>query len=160
MIALRPLGLDGSGAAAASSASPAPMVEVQVRDTGPGIPRSEIDRLFEEFSQGRPPRLPPAHAGIGLGLSIARRLTELHGGKISVSSEPGHGATFTFTLPAATFDQLAHGPPTHGGQPAAGEPQADGGAPPPEWLRLLGERPTAPLPRTLAKSRSGGAEPH
>lgn len=126
-IALRPVG----PASEPASGSPATMVEVQVRDTGPGIARGELSRLFEEFSQGSPPRLPHAHAGIGLGLSIARRLTELHGGQIAVASEPGHGATFTFTLPAATLEQLAESAP-----------------PPTAWGHILSTRPTGPLPRS------------
>lgn len=139
-IFLRPLGPADAGSAPASATTPTAMVEVKVRDTGPGIERSEINRLFEEFSQGSAPRLPHASTGIGLGLSIARRLTELHGGQISVASEPGHGATFTFTLPAATLDQLADSGPT-----------------PTAWGHILGQRPTAPLPRsTLAKPGGPG----
>ena len=136
-IALRPVGPAGSEAAGAAAS----MVEVQVRDTGPGIARGELSRLFEEFSQGSPPRLPHAHAGIGLGLSIARRLTELHGGQIAAASEPGQGATFTFTLPAATLEQLA-----------------DSAPPPTAWGHILSERPTAPLPRS-ASLRAGRTEP-
>ncbi len=137
-ISLRPLAVAGAGPAAPSAATPHAMVEVQVRDTGPGIAPGEISRLFEEFSQGSAPRLPQAATGIGLGLSIARRLTELHGGQISVTSELGHGATFTFTLPAATLDQLA-----------------DSGPPPTAWGHMLGERPTAPLSRA-APGKAGG----
>lgn len=136
-IALRPVAPAGSEAASA----PLSMVEVQVRDTGPGIARGELSRLFEEFSQGSPPRLPHAHAGIGLGLSIARRLTELHGGQIAAASELGQGATFTFTLPAATLEQLA-----------------DSAPPPTAWGHILSERPTAPLPRS-ASLRAGRPEP-
>lgn len=141
-IVLRPLGPAGAGATAASAATPTAMVEVQVRDTGPGIERSEINRLFDEFSQGSAPRLPHAATGIGLGLSIARRLTELHGGQIAVASEPGHGATFTFTLPAATLDQLAESGPT-----------------PTAWGHILGQRPTAPLPRPALGKPGGPGRP-
>lgn len=141
-IVLRPLGPAGAGATAASAATPTAMVEVQVRDTGPGIERSEINRLFDEFSQGSAPRLPHAATGIGLGLSIARRLTELHGGQIAVASEPGHGATFTFTLPAATLDQLA-----------------DSGPAPTAWGHILGQRPTAPLPRPALGKPGGPGRP-
>lgn len=132
-VALRPIALERIAGAAPSAGSPLSMVEVQVRDTGPGIARSELGRLFEEFSQGRPPSSGQAHAGIGLGLAIARRLTELHGGQIAVASELGHGSTFTFTLPAATLGQLADSTP-----------------PPTAWGHLLGERATAPLPHPAA----------
>jgi signal transduction histidine kinase len=105
-VAVRPLPAD-DGDAAGAPPRPKPMIEVQVRDTGPGIARGELDRLFEEFSQGSTPRRAHIHGGIGLGLAIARRLTELHGGRITASSEPGSGATFTFTLPVATLDEVA-----------------------------------------------------
>ena len=45
--------------------------------------------------------MPPAHAGMGLGLPIARRLIELMGGELGIESEPGIGSTFHFTLPFA-----------------------------------------------------------
>lgn len=140
-IVLRPLDPAGTGSTAPAT-TPTAMVEVQVRDTGPGIERSEINRLFDEFSQGSAPRLPHASTGIGLGLSIARRLTELHGGQISVASELGSGATFTFTLPAATLDQLA-----------------DSGPVPTAWGHILGQRPTAPLPRPLLGKPGGPGRP-
>ena len=76
-------------------------VLVAVADTGPGIAPSDQERIFEEFQQ--------AHAGdgertegTGLGLALSRSLVELHGGRIWVDSEPGRGATFTFTLPVGS----------------------------------------------------------
>jgi signal transduction histidine kinase len=71
---------------------------VSVVDRGPGIPTGELDRIFERFyrldqARGRD------RGGAGLGLAIARRLVDLHGGRIWAESVEGDGATFTFTLP-------------------------------------------------------------
>jgi len=71
-------------------------LEVSVNDDGPGIPPSEQERIFEKFyviDDGRD------RTGVGLGLYIARRLVELHGGHIWVESKLGEGSTFRFTLP-------------------------------------------------------------
>jgi signal transduction histidine kinase len=72
---------------------------VSVADTGPGIPPDERDRIFEEFQQVDASST-RAKGGTGLGLAIAKRIVELHGGRIWVDSAPGAGSTFTFTLPA------------------------------------------------------------
>jgi signal transduction histidine kinase/CheY-like chemotaxis protein len=69
-----------------------------VSDQGPGIPDGELGRIFESFERGQQSR---AHGGLGLGLFIARRIVEAHGGNIAVSSEAGKGADFTVTLPLA-----------------------------------------------------------
>ncbi|MDR7123846.1 ATP-binding protein [Pseudotabrizicola sp. 4114] len=76
----------------------APMVEVRVIDTGIGIPKSELTRVFEDFatvdsSYGR------ETGGTGLGLGIARRLVQAMGGSIGVESEPGEGSLFWLRLP-------------------------------------------------------------
>lgn len=73
------------------------MVRVSVQDTGPGIPRSEMDYLFDRFWQGR------AHdsRGLGLGLTIAKGIVEAHGGRIWAESIEGAGSTFSFTIPFA-----------------------------------------------------------
>jgi signal transduction histidine kinase len=68
-----------------------------VRDTGPGIPRDRMARLFEQGWQAEP----GDRRGLGLGLSIAKGLVEEHGGRIWVDSTPGQGSAFSFTLPAA-----------------------------------------------------------
>ena len=74
-------------------------VEVSVLDTGQGIDPSEQDRLFGRFEQVS--AQPTAgEKGSGLGLSIAKRLVELHGGRIWVESRPGVGSRFSFSLPA------------------------------------------------------------
>ena len=75
-------------------------VQVSVADNGPGIDPEQKDAIFEKFHQAaqdghkRP-------AGTGLGLAISRQIILHHGGRIWVESEPGHGATFCFVLPAA-----------------------------------------------------------
>ncbi|HYZ84655.1 MAG TPA: ATP-binding protein, partial [Bryobacteraceae bacterium] len=70
-----------------------------VSDTGIGIPREEHDSIFREFHQLGPPTT--GRDGSGLGLSITKRLVELHGGRIWVESAPGEGSRFYFTMPAA-----------------------------------------------------------
>ena len=73
-------------------------VRVSVADTGPGIAPEDQDRIFEEFQQTEAGA--GQREGTGLGLALSKRLVELHGGRIWVDSEPGHGSTFTFSLPA------------------------------------------------------------
>src|SRR5262249_24035463 len=72
-------------------------VLVSVKDTGPGVAPEDQQRIFEEFQQTEVGQ--EQKEGTGLGLALARKLVELHGGRIWVESEPGSGATFTFTLP-------------------------------------------------------------
>jgi len=72
-------------------------VAISVADTGTGVPRDDLPRIFEPFVQV--PHTPGA--GAGLGLTISRRIVEGHGGRLTVQSEPGHGSTFTFGLPLA-----------------------------------------------------------
>lgn len=75
-------------------------VAVSVADTGPGIQPDEAERVFEPFWQAtsQPWR---ERSGSGLGLSISKQLVELHGGRIWLSSEPGVGSTFSFSLPTS-----------------------------------------------------------
>jgi signal transduction histidine kinase len=72
--------------------------EVAVTDTGPGIALADQERIFEEFHQADSSTT-KTKSGTGLGLAIARRIVAMHGGRIWVESEVGHGATFRFTLP-------------------------------------------------------------
>lgn len=74
-------------------------VLTMVQDTGEGIPPEELGRVFDEFYQASPS--PPHTRGSGLGLTIAKRLVELHGGKMWVRSQLGKGSEFGFTLPVA-----------------------------------------------------------
>jgi len=71
-------------------------VAVSVRDDGVGIAEADQSRIFEEFEQAGTSHL---QEGTGLGLALSRRFVELHGGRLSVESEPGRGSTFIFTLP-------------------------------------------------------------
>jgi signal transduction histidine kinase len=73
-------------------------VRVNVIDSGPGIAAGELAALFKPFYRGSAP-LPPGERSTGLGLPIARRIVEAHGGKIGVESQVGRGSTFFFTLP-------------------------------------------------------------
>jgi signal transduction histidine kinase/HAMP domain-containing protein len=75
-------------------------LEVSVSDTGIGIAPEDQEKVFEEFRQvGGDYKT--KQEGTGLGLALARRFVELHGGVITVQSELGKGATFTFTIPGA-----------------------------------------------------------
>jgi signal transduction histidine kinase len=78
-------------------------VVVSVADEGPGIAPDEQERIFDRFYQSRNGN----HArGTGIGLTIAQRFTAQHGGRIWVDSEPGRGATFSFTMPLAAAGAL------------------------------------------------------
>jgi signal transduction histidine kinase len=73
-------------------------VRVSVTDTGIGIAESDFDKLFMPFKQ-IDSQLSSQYSGSGLGLSIVKELVELHGGNVTIESEPGKGSTFTFTVP-------------------------------------------------------------
>jgi two-component system OmpR family sensor kinase/two-component system sensor histidine kinase BaeS len=75
------------------------IVRVAVSDTGTGIAQEDLPFIFERFWRVEKSRSRSA-GGTGLGLAIAKRLVEMHGGEIGVSSEPGSGSRFWFTLPA------------------------------------------------------------
>lgn len=70
-----------------------------VADHGPGIDEMEQEMIFEKFYRGRDQRM--MIQGTGMGLPIAKSIVELHGGKISVTSQLGHGSVFHFSLPVA-----------------------------------------------------------
>lgn len=80
--------------------SPSPMhwVRFQVVDTGVGIPPDKLDRIFEVFSQADN-SITRRFGGAGLGLSIARSLTDILGGNLTVDSDPDQGSQFTLCLP-------------------------------------------------------------
>jgi PAS domain S-box-containing protein len=78
---------------------------ISVEDQGMGIPEEDQKRLFEAFHRGRNVGLVP---GTGLGLTIAKQATELHGGIISFKSQVGVGTTFTVTLPTVLVEDGKH----------------------------------------------------
>ena len=80
-------------------------VVVEIEDTGIGIAKEHLTMIFEEFRQADE-TLSRRYGGTGLGLPISKRLVELHGGELRVSSMLGHGSTFQFTLPIATEEQI------------------------------------------------------
>ncbi len=77
---------------------------VRVKDTGPGLSEAEQEAIFQPFVQidGSKSRL---HGGTGLGLTIARQITDIMGGELFVESAPGHGSTFTFKCTLRRHDE-------------------------------------------------------
>lgn len=84
-------------------------VSIAVCDTGIGIHRDKLDRVFESFTQADQTTT-RKYGGTGLGLPICKRLVEAMGGDIRVESEPGAGAVFTFTLPVMSMDETVTEP--------------------------------------------------
>ncbi len=72
--------------------------EIEVRDTGPGMPGDEANRIFERFYRSDPARTRTS-GGSGLGLSIVAAIVEAHGGTVTASSAPGQGMTVTVRIP-------------------------------------------------------------
>jgi signal transduction histidine kinase/methyl-accepting chemotaxis protein len=89
-------------AAAAENGS----ITVSVRDSGPGISEADQAKIFQEFQQADA-AITRKKGGTGLGLTISKRIVELHGGKIWVDSRIGRGSTFSFTLPVRVDEQVA-----------------------------------------------------
>src|SRR6201999_4404432 len=79
---------------------------VSVRDSGLGIPREMLGKIFELFTQVDR-TLEKAQGGLGIGLTLVRRLTEMHGGSVEAHSEGyGHGSEFVVRLPALQVASL------------------------------------------------------
>jgi len=102
-------------------------VLIHITDNGIGIPLEEQDAIFEKFHQVRA-YSNEVKEGSGLGLAISRRLVEAHGGSIWVTSRPGLGARFSFTLPGHMT--LGASPEKTPGQNSEPEPEARSGAKP------------------------------
>jgi signal transduction histidine kinase len=81
-----------------AAATDAQWLEISVCDTGVGIPKDEQESIFEKFYQAGS-TTKGTREGTGLGLPITKKLVELHGGNIRLTSEPGHGSRFTIALP-------------------------------------------------------------
>jgi signal transduction histidine kinase len=92
--------LDGPGTVTVAVDTREGLAVVEVKDTGPGIAPETLPNIFRPFFTTK------GH-GTGLGLSLAKRIVEDHGGEISVSSRPGQGCTFTVMLPFARSGVLA-----------------------------------------------------
>ena len=75
-------------------------VKVEVEDTGTGIEPSETDRIFNPFYTTR-------SGGTGLGLALAHKIVQDHGGRITFTSAPGQGTTFTIVLPLVAEPPIA-----------------------------------------------------
>ena len=74
---------------------------IEISDTGIGIPKEEQERVFDILYRSKDARMQGID-GSGLGLSIVKRIVEMYGGKIWVSSTAGKGSTFSFSLPMMT----------------------------------------------------------
>ncbi len=70
-------------------------VQVEVQDTGPGMTKEQVEKIFDKFVRV----VAEKKEGTGLGLPIAKDIIELHKGRIRVESEPGKGSTFIFNMP-------------------------------------------------------------
>lgn len=79
-------------------------VELSVTDQGPGIPETDVERIFERFYRGDPARS-RATGGTGLGLAIVKHIAAVHSGSVSVWSVEGAGSTFTLRLPLHQTDE-------------------------------------------------------
>lgn len=89
------------GQVSLSAAATSSGVEIRVRDNGIGIPRAEIENIFDPFKQINEGKNGVETSGLGIGLSLAKRLVELHGGTISAASQgAGLGSEFIVRLPA------------------------------------------------------------
>jgi PAS domain S-box-containing protein len=96
-------------------------VLIRVRDTGVGIAPELLPRVFDLFSQAER-SLDRSQGGLGIGLTLVRRLVEMHGGRVSaVSSGPGQGSEFTVRLPTLSPAPAAHKPAA----PPSSEPAPD-----------------------------------
>ena len=84
------------------------LVQIEIRDTGPGIAPDQMDKLFSPFVSTKKSR------GTGLGLPVSQKILTEHGGKVTVESLPGQGACFTLELPAVSPTLITHvgEPPT------------------------------------------------
>jgi signal transduction histidine kinase len=88
-------------------------VIIKVADTGIGMTREQMGKLFQEFSQASSGTA-AKYGGTGLGLAISKRFCQMMGGDITVESEPGRGSTFTIRLPriVESKEAVAASPPT------------------------------------------------
>jgi signal transduction histidine kinase/ActR/RegA family two-component response regulator len=120
---------------------------ISVRDTGIGMSREQLARLFQPFVQADP-TITQQYGGTGLGLTITRRLAQLMGGEVSVSSTLGDGAAFTLAIPASYAEaNAAHG--------AAAEVDAVQGAEGAPLVIVIEDEPDARELAARALTRAG-----
>jgi signal transduction histidine kinase len=93
------------GVVAVTSRREGDHVVIEVRDRGPGILPDEATHIFELFGQGVREK-DSKSGGLGIGLHLVKRLTELHGGHVGVNSQPGQGSSFWVRLPLPVADQV------------------------------------------------------
>ncbi len=108
--------LSGDGASA----------QIEVEDSGVGIPAEELPHLFDRFYRARN-ATGRSIPGLGLGLAIVRTVVEAHGGTVSVRSRHGEGACFTIALPAADTDSRTRAPSRADRRPPAPSPASAAG---------------------------------
>ncbi|MCF2442406.1 ATP-binding protein [Dyadobacter sp. CY345] len=80
------------------------VLKIVVKDSGIGIAQENIEKIFDDFTQIETPSEVPRQTGTGLGLPIARRIVDLFGGKINVTSELGKGAVFSVEVPMVSVE--------------------------------------------------------
>jgi signal transduction histidine kinase len=97
------------GGVTVSAVDKGDFVMVSVKDTGSGIPKEDLERIFEKFYQAKVGGAWPSK-GTGLGLAIVRSIIESHRGKVWVESDVGKGADFRFMLPRARTEPLSEPP--------------------------------------------------
>jgi signal transduction histidine kinase len=86
------------------------VVQIAIKDNGPGIAKEDIDHIFDRFYRGERSRLRNKNTGFGLGLSITQYIIEQHHGRIIVESKPNEGSTFTVELPIQQVPSLPAAP--------------------------------------------------
>lgn len=98
------------------------MVALSVSDTGEGIPRDKQQNIFDRFFMVNS----SAADGTGIGLALVKAFAEMMGGRVTVESEPGHGATFTVLLPAEIEDKKGENDRRYGSNESDGKNEKDG----------------------------------
>jgi two-component system phosphate regulon sensor histidine kinase PhoR len=136
---------DGGEVVVEAGGAPKGAARVEVRDTGIGIPRDELDRIFDRYYQAG--NVTEPREGTGIGLSIAKDILRQHGCMIRADSEEGKGSVFSFTLPLDRKPRPDRGAPRlNAGGPASPGLPKEPGAREPDGAR-------SPM---AEKSRAGG----
>ncbi len=101
--------LPKGGTLTISARQDAGSLRIEIADTGCGIQRCDLAKIFQPFFSTKTESAQAAHHGAGLGLAFCKRVVEAHSGAISVDSQPGCGTTFRITLPVPDpADQGTH----------------------------------------------------